>query len=319
MKIVAALGGNALLLRGESPDSDAQERHVRDAARALAPLATKHELVITHGNGPQVGVLALESAADAALSHPYPFDALVAETQGLIGNWLVGAIERASSARAACLLTRTVVDAGDLGFEDPTKFVGPVYTEDEATRLAHERGWQVRQDGASWRRVVASPEPVDILEIPEIDLLLWHGDVVVCAGGGGIPIVRDDDGSWRDVEAVVDKDLTAAVLAHKLQADALLLLTDVANVEVGWGTPKASPIKRATVAELRELGLPAGSMGPKVEAACRFVEGGGRLAAIGRLEDAVALLSGRAGTSVVPSRAAVVVEHTSEAHTASAP
>jgi carbamate kinase len=299
MRVVAALGGNALLHRGETPDADAQERRIRVAAAALTPLASDHELVVTHGNGPQVGVLALESAADPLLTHPYPFDALVAETQGLIGNWLVGAIERSSAARAVCLMTRTVVDGRDRGFDEPRKFVGPVYTREQAEKLAAERGWHVRVDGFGWRRVVASPEPVDVLEVPQIDLLLRHGDVVVCAGGGGVPVVRDATGSWRDVEAVVDKDLTAAVLADRLHADALLLLTDVAHVEIGFGTTAARPIEHATVSELRRLNLPAGSMGPKVEAACRFVEAGGRIASIGRLEDAFALLAGSAGTSVV--------------------
>jgi carbamate kinase len=302
VRVVAALGGNALLLRGEAPDSDLQEHHVHQAAAALAPLVAEHELVITHGNGPQVGVLALESAADPALSHPYPFDALVAETQGLIGNWLVGAIERVSSSRAVCLLTRTVVDERDPGFEHPTKFVGPVYEKKGVEKLAAERGWQVRRDGPNWRRVVASPEPLDILEAPHIDLLLWHGDVVVCAGGGGVPVVRDRAGYWRDAEAVVDKDLTATVLAQKVHADALLLLTDVSHVEIGWGTPSAHAIESTTPSHLRGLDFAAGSMGPKVEAACRFVEAGGGHAAIGRLQDAPALLAGTTGTVVRPDQ-----------------
>jgi carbamate kinase len=302
VKIVAALGGNALLLRGETPDSDAQERHVREAAAALAPLADEHELIITHGNGPQVGVLALESASDPALTHPYPFDALVAETQGLIGNWLVAAIERASSSRAVCLMTRTVVDPGDPGFAAPTKFIGPVYRKEEAAQLAADRGWQFGQDGQNWRRVVASPQPLNILEIPQIDLMLWHGDVVVCAGGGGVPVVWDESGYWSDVEAVVDKDLTASLLAQKIRADALLLLTDVSHVETRWGSPDARPIERTTPAALRELQFAAGSMGPKVDAVCRFVEAGGRHAAIGRLEDAQALLAGTAGTVVRPDQ-----------------
>jgi carbamate kinase len=300
MRIVAALGGNALSPRGETPDSDTQERHVREAAAALTPLVAAHQLVITHGNGPQVGVLALESAADPSLTHPYPLDALVSETQGLIGNWLVGAVELSSSSRAVCLLTRTAVDASDPAFEHPTKFVGPVYSKQEAEKLATQRGWQVSQDGPNWRRVVASPEPVDILEVAQIDLLLWHGDVVVCAGGGGVPVVRDRAGSWRDVAAVVDKDLTAALLAQRIQADALLLLTDVPYVESGWGTPSARPIESTTPSDLRGLDFAAGSMGPKVEAACRFIESGGRHAAIGRLQDAPALLAGTAGTIVLP-------------------
>jgi carbamate kinase len=306
VRIVAALGGNALLVRGENPDSDLQEHHVHEAAAALAPLVAEHELVITHGNGPQVGVLALESASDPALSHPYPFDALVAETQGLIGNWLVGAIERVAASRAVCLLTRTVVDQDDPAFEHPTKFVGPVYGKERAEELASQRGWRVRQDGLDWRRVVASPEPLDVLETPHVDLLLWHGDVVVCAGGGGVPVVRDRSGYWRDAEAVVDKDLTAAVLAHKVHADALLLLTDVSHVEMDWGTPQAHAIERTT---------PSGSMGPKVEAACRFVEAGGGRAAIGRLQDAQALLAGTTGTVVLPDQAKGSRDHRTHART----
>lgn len=298
MRIVAALGGNALLLRGEAPDSDAQERRIRVAAEALTPLVMGNELVITHGNGPQVGVLALESAADAMLTHPYPFDVLVAETQGLIGNWILSAIGRAAPwTRAVCLITRTVVDESDDAFLHPTKFVGPTYSKAQAQRLSSEWGWRVAQDGTNWRRVVASPQPRDVIEVDEIELLLEQGHVVVCAGGGGVPVVRDGDGYWRDVEAVIDKDLTAAVLAAELRADALLLLTDVPYVELGYGTPDARPIHHTTVGALRASTFAAGSMGPKVAAACRFADSGG-IAAIGRLQDAPMLLRGDAGTIV---------------------
>lgn len=302
MRIVVALGGNALLVRGESPDADAQERRIRVAAAALASLGDGNDLVITHGNGPQVGVLALESETDPSLSHPYPFDVLVAETQGLIGNWLVGAVERAiPAARAVCLLTRTIVEEDDVAFSRPTKFVGPIYSRRHAEVLAARHGWQIRQEGASWRRVVASPDPRGIVEIDEIEALLAHGDIVICAGGGGIPVVADPDGAWRDVEAVVDKDLTAAVLAEDLHADALLLLTDVPSVERDHGTAQARPIRHTDVAELRGLAFPSGSMGPKVEGACRFVDASGAVAAIGRLQDAAALMRGTAGTIVVPA------------------
>lgn len=298
MRIVVALGDNALLGRGEAPDSDAQERHVRMAAEALSPLVVGNELVVTHGNGPQVGVLALESAADAVLMHPYPFDVLVAETQGLIGNWILSAIGRAAPwTRAVCLLTRTVVDEGDPAFLRPTKIVGPSFSKVQAQRLSSEWGWRVAPDGTNWRRVVASPEPRDILEVDEIELLLEKGHVVICAGGGGVPVVRDLEGYWRDVEAVVDKDLAAALLAVELKADVLLLLTDVPNVEQGHDTPESRPIRNATVEALRAMSFPSGSMGPKVEAACRFAESGGT-AAIGRLEDAPRLLRGDAGTIV---------------------
>ena len=300
MRIVVALGGNALLERGETPDADVQQHHVRAAAEALAPLLNEHEVVITHGNGPQVGVLALESASDPALSRPYPFDDLVAETQGLIGNWLVGAIEHAApDSEALCLLTRTLVDAADPAFSEPTKFVGPIYSKNEADGLARDRHWEMRQDGTHWRRVVASPEPVAIVELDEIWSLLTSGMTVVCAGGGGIPVIRED-GEFRGVDAVVDKDLTTALLATHLHADVLLLLTDVACVQADYGTPTARPIGRTTVTALRHQDFAAGSMGPKVEAACRFVERSGGTAAIGKLGDANLLLQGKTGTIVSP-------------------
>jgi len=299
MRVVIALGGNALLERGEAPDYDIQERHVVSAVTALAPLAGRHQLFITHGNGPQVGVLALESARDPALSHPYPFDVLGAQTQGMIGYWLVQALHSAVPGQpAGCLISRTVVRADDPAFARPTKFVGPVYDEAQARKLAAERGWDVRQDGHAWRRVVPSPEPVELVELEMIKLLAGSGAIVVCAGGGGVPVVRDDAGALRGVEAVVDKDLTAALLARDLAADALVILTDVAAVEDGYGTPQARPIHRATPQELRARPFPAGSMGPKVEGACRFVEATGGMAAIGRLDDAEALLDGKAGTIV---------------------
>jgi len=300
MRIVVALGGNALLERGETPDADIQQNHVRAAAEALAPLLNDHEVIITHGNGPQAGVLALESASDPTLSRPYPFDTLVAETQGLTGNWLVGGIEHAApDCEALCVLTRTLVDAADPAFSEPTKFVGPIYSEDEAKAFARDRHWSMRQDGPNWRRVVASPEPVGIIELDEIWSLVTSGMTVICAGGGGIPVIREG-GELRGVDAVVDKDLTTALLAIQLHADVLLLLTDVANVQVSYGTPAAHPIGRTTVSALRGLDFAAGSMGPKVEAACRFVERTGGTAAIGKLADAPLLFARRTGTIVLP-------------------
>ena len=302
MKIVVALGGNALLKRGEKPDADIQEHHVRRAARALAPLVTQHSVVITHGNGPQVGVLALESEADAALSRPYTFDSLVAETQGLIGNWLLAAIEHvAPGHEAVCLLTRTLVDATDPGFTVPTKYVGRVYTASEASEVGRLHGWSMRQDGPNWRRVVASPEPSAIVELEEIRALLETGRTVICAGGGGVPVVREENGDLCGVDAVVDKDLTTSLLAVQLQADALLLLTDVANVQRDYGTPGARAIEKTTPDGLRGIDFAAGSMGPKVEGACRFVEATGGMAAIGQLADAVRLLNGETGTIVYPN------------------
>jgi len=301
VKVAVALGGNALLQRGERPDSDIQESHVASAVDALAPMLRSHDVIITHGNGPQVGLLALESASDPALSRPYPFDVLGAQTQGMIGYWLVQALQRAASGRpAVCLICRTLVRADDPAFTHPSKFVGPVYDKATAVRLADDHGWDVREDGQSWRRVVPSPAPAELVELDTIRLLMGHGVTVVCSGGGGIPVVDDGSGGLRGVEAVVDKDLAAAVLARAVGADALLLLTDVDAVIDGYGTPHAQPIRRSTATELRTRSFPAGSMGPKVEAACRFVEATGGIAAIGRLDHASALLDGTAGTTVVP-------------------
>lgn len=302
MRVVAALGGNALLARGEKPDEDIQEHHVQQAADALAPLARAQDLIVTHGNGPQVGMLALESADDHALTHPYSLDTLGAQTQGMIGYWLVRSLRGAVPGKpAGCLVGQTRVDPDDPAFATPTKFVGPVYQQKEALDLAAERGWVVRQDGAAWRRVVPSPEPLELVELPLIQVLLDSGALVVCAGGGGIPVVADAAGALRGVEAVVDKDLTAALLAKAVAADVLLLLTDVDAVIDGFGTPDARPIRHATPAQLRSRSFPAGSMGPKVEAACRFVEATGGMAAIGRLDAAEAMLNGTAGTIVAPS------------------
>ncbi len=301
MKVVAALGGNALLQRGEPPESDIQEAHVVKAVEALAPLAGDHQLVITHGNGPQVGLLALESARDPELCHPYPFDVLGAQTQGMIGYWLVQALQNAlPCSSAACVISRTLVQADDPAFANPTKFVGPVYDAAQATKVAADYGWEIRKDGDRWRRVVPSPEPAELLDLTLIRQLAASGLIVICAGGGGVPVIRDVTGALRGVEAVVDKDLTAALLAQKIEADALLLLTDVAAVQDGYGTPGATQIQQATPAELRARSFPAGSMGPKIEAACRFVERTGKMAAIGQLADAQALLDRKAGTVIVP-------------------
>ena len=301
MRVVVALGGNALLQRGQVPDAAAQVENIRRAMHALAPLTDDHEVVITHGNGPQVGILAMESADDARLSQPYPFDALGAMTQGLIGYWILQAIGNERPYRQfAAVLNQTLVDADDPAFEAPTKFVGEVYDEATARRLADRHGWQVRQDGDHWRRVVASPRPREIIETKLIDHLLDESVIVVCAGGGGVPVVRTSSGDLRGVEAVIDKDLSAALLAHRLKADRLLVLTDVPAVLEGFGTPEARPVRRTSPARLRALDLPTGSMGPKVEAVCRFVELGGKgvAAAIGNLEEAVALVDGSAGTFV---------------------
>jgi carbamate kinase len=299
MRIVAALGGNALLQRGERPDAAIQQAHVARAADALAPLARDHELVLSHGNGPQVGLLAMQSGLDPVLAGPYPLDVLGAQTQGMIGYWLMQAIQNAVPGRpVACLVSRTLIRADDPAFAAPTKFVGAVYPEAQARQLAAERGWQVRQDGIAWRRVVPSPEPLELIDLPAVTLLLASGAIVICTGGGGVPVTRDSAGRLRGAEAVVDKDLTAGLLARAVEADILLLLTDVDGIQAGYGTPGARPLRNITPDELRSLSFPAGSMGPKVEAVCRFVAGTGRMAVIGRLEDAEAMAAGKAGTVV---------------------
>lgn len=302
MKIVVALGGNALLRRGDKPDASTQIANVVAAAGELAKLAAEHELVITHGNGPQVGVLALESANDERLTEPYPFDTLGAETQGMIGYWLLQALGNVLPGRkVAAMVNQTLVDAEDPAFANPTKFVGEVYDEATAKTLAEERGWTVKPDGQYYRRVVGSPQPQGVVETDLIRTLVDSGAVVVCAGGGGVPVIRDNDGKLHGVEAVIDKDLTASVLAQALGADALMILTDVDGVFVDYGTPEARQVPRATPDELRALGLPAGSMGPKVEAVSRFVENTGGTAAIGRLEDAINIVNGKAGTTIANS------------------
>lgn len=301
MRIVIAIGGNALLERGQRPDATVQRANAERAVAALAPLAAEHEIVVTHGNGPQVGMLALESAADPALAAPYPFDVLGAQTQGMIGYWLLQSLQNALPGRqVAAILDQTLVSMADPAFATPTKFVGPIYDEETAHRLAGERSWVVRPDGPNWRRVVPSPRPQRVVETRIIRRLLADGTVVVCAGGGGIPVIRNERGHLQGVEAVVDKDLATSVLAEALEADALLLLTDVNAVMRGFGGPDPQPMSRATPAALRRETFAPGSMRPKVEAVCRFVELTGDMAAIGALADATAILAGKAGTIVTP-------------------
>lgn len=295
-RLVVALGGNALLRRGEPAEAEIQRRNIAAAAGALAALAESHELVLTHGNGPQVGLLALEADAYRPVK-AYPLDVLGAESQGMIGYLLVQALRAETRRSVVAVVTEVAVAADDPAFERPTKPIGPVYEEAEARRLAAENGWTVAPDGASFRRVVPSPEPRSIVELEAIEALVRAGSVVVCAGGGGIPVVRDG-AHLRGVEAVIDKDLTAALLAEQVYADRLLMLTDVPYVERGWRTPAASPIVETTPAELRALDFASGSMGPKVEAACRFVEHTGGEAAIGSLAELAEVAAGRAGTRV---------------------
>jgi carbamate kinase len=298
MLVVIALGGNALLKRGEPLDVGVQRANVKIAAEAIAEVAAEHQVVLTHGNGPQVGLLALQNEAYTA-TESYPLDVLDAETEGMVGYLLEQELgHHLDRSRIATLLTQVVVDRHDPAFANPTKFVGPVYEGRDARFIAHERGWAVAPDGEHWRRVVASPMPRQIVEIDTIRLLVDAGVTVVCTGGGGIPVTPDGNGALTGVEAVIDKDLSAALLATELGADALLLLTDVDAVYEDWGTPSQRPIRATTPAALCSLHAPAGSMGPKIEAICRFVEQGGALGAIGSLDQATEILAGRAGTIV---------------------
>ncbi|HJX49195.1 MAG TPA: carbamate kinase [Gaiellaceae bacterium] len=300
-RIVIALGGNALLRRGEQAKAETQRHNVHDAAAALAGLAGEYELVVTHGNGPQVGLLALEADAYKGVP-PYPLDVLGAESQGMIGYLLTQALQNELPGRAVvAVLTQVAVAAADPAFFRPSKPIGPVYSAREARAIGIEHGWAMAHDGSYVRRVVASPMPTEIVEADSIELLLGSGAVVVCAGGGGIPVVREA-GGVRGVEAVIDKDLTAALLAETLGASRLVLATDVPYVERDWHTPAASRIETATSAELRRSSFAAGSMGPKVEAACRFVERTGGSCGIGALSELAALVRGDAGTQIVSRR-----------------
>jgi len=300
MLIVAALGGNALLRRGEPLTHAVQQENVRTACAALAPLAARHQLVITHGNGPQVGLLALH---EDAVGH-FPLDVLVAETEGMIGYLIEQELrKRLPEQQVATLLTEVLVDMADPAFGRPNKPVGPMYIKTEAERLQAQHGWAIAPDGSGYRRVVPSPEPRDILNLDAIKLLLDHGTLVICGGGGGIPVAANQDGELSGIEAVIDKDRLAGLLAERLDADLLLILTDVDAVVRDWGTPLAAPIGETTPAEVRQLEFAAGSMGPKIDAACRFVERTAGIAAIGTLADAEALVTGERGTQIKPRRA----------------
>lgn len=298
MKVVIALGGNALLRRGEPLDAEVQRQNIMRAAGAVAAIARTHSVVVTHGNGPQVGMLAMQSEAWAG-AKPYPLDVLGAETEGMIGYLVEQELRNLLPGKhVVTVLTQVEVNRNDPAFRHPAKPIGPAMEQKEAERLADERGWTVAQDGLKWRRTVPSPEPLRILELPAIKLLSDAGVLVVCAGGGGIPVTASPKSGLRGVEAVIDKDLSAALLAHQLKADALLLLTDVESVYENWGMKGALPIGETTPAELRRLNFAAGTMKPKVEAVCRFIESGGSFAAIGRLEDAGQILLGQRGTLV---------------------
>src|SRR5512139_1355902 len=302
MRIVVGLGGNALLKIGDPMTHDVQRANIKVAAQSLAPVAEKHQLVLAHGNGPQVGLLALQASAYKEVA-PYPLDVLGAQTQGMIGYMIEQELGNLLPYEVpfATLLTMIEVDENDPAFQNPTKFVGPVYSKEEADQLKEEKGWVFKQDGAKWRRVVPSPLPKRIFEIRPVKWLLEHGTMVICAGGGGIPTMYEA-GKQRiltGIEAVIDKDLASELLARELEADLLVIATDVDGVYLDWGKPEQRMLGRVTPDELRSYNFPAGSMGPKVQAATRFVEETGKRAAIGSLEDIEQIVAGTAGTNVV--------------------
>jgi len=297
VRIVVAIGGNALLRRGERPDAAPQRRHVAAAAAALAGIAREHQVVVVHGNGPQVGLLALESGSDPNLSEPYPLADLVAESQGLIGLWLQQALVAEAAGEVVTLVSQTVVDPEDAAFQVPTKFIGQLYDELSARRIAARYGWTVQADSSGWRRVVASPLPDDIVELPVAERLLDAGVTVVLAGGGGVPVV-DRGGRYESIDAVVDKDRAAALAAERLGADLLLVLTDVEGVIRDFGGPAEKVLREVSVAELSSMWFPAGSMGPKVEAVSAFTRRTGRRSAIGSLDEINGVLAGTSGTQV---------------------
>ena len=302
MRIVIALGGNALLRRSDPITTEVQRRNVAVAAAAIAPLTAEHSIVVVHGNGPQVGLLSLQAEAYQG-AEPYPLDVLDAGTQGMIGYLIQQELRSLLPARTqvVTVLTMVLVDPHDPAFAHPAKFVGPGYEKEAAGKLAADKGWTFREDGSAWRRVVPSPEPRRILEIEPITWLLDRGAVVICAGGGGIPTVYPSvtNGDLAGVEAVIDKDLAGELLAEDVGAGLFLMATDVDGVYVGWGTPKARRLGQVTPEELAGYEFAAGSMGPKVEAAARFAARTGRRAAIGSLDDIAGIVAGDRGTSVV--------------------
>jgi len=301
MRIVVALGGNALLQRGQPMTAAIQRENIRVAAQALAPLAKEHELVVSHGNGPQVGLLALQAAAYDEVE-PYPLDVLGAQTEGMIGYMIEQELGNLLPPEQpfATILTMVEVDAKDPAFDKPTKPIGPIYNQETAEKLARDKGWTVAPDGEYWRRVVPSPKPKRIFEIRPIKWLLEKGTIVICTGGGGIPTMFMEDRNLAGAEVVIDKDRASSLLALELKADLLIMATDIDGVYVDWGRLTARRIARTTPAELCSYGFASGSMGPKVEAACNFVQESGLRAGIGALGDLAQIVAGEAGTIIVP-------------------
>ncbi len=297
--LVVALGGNALLRRGEPLEAEIQRRNVAIAAETLAALSHEWRIILVHGNGPQVGLLALQNSVDTQ-AKPWPLDILGAESQGMIGYMLLQALKNKLPGREiSALLTQVEVDPNDDAFLKPSKFIGPVYTAAQAEALQAERSWAMKADGHYLRRVVPSPRPLHIIERDAIYALAARGHLVICNGGGGIPVTRDGNG-FRGIEAVIDKDLSAALLACQINADALLILTDADAVYLDWGTPRQTPLRHSTPQMLSSLHFAAGSMGPKIQAVCEFVKTTGGTAGIGAMEQGVAIMHGDTGTLITP-------------------
>jgi carbamate kinase len=303
MRVVVALGGNALLKRGEPMTATVQRGNVKVAAQALAPVALAHQLVLSHGNGPQVGLLALQAAAYEEVE-PYPLDVLGAQTEGMIGYMIEQELGNLlpPDVPFATILTMVEVDPADPAFQNPTKFVGPIYTEEQAGQLRAAKGWVFKPDGSSWRRVVPSPLPRRIFELRPIKWLLEKQTVVICGGGGGIPTMfaPEDANRLVGVEAVIDKDLVSELLARELAADLFVTATDVDGVYLNWGQPDQRKVDQIRASELAAYGFAAGSMGPKVQAAVQFVQATGKRAAIGALQEIEQIVAGTAGTNIIP-------------------
>lgn len=295
--VVVALGGNALLRRGEPLEAEVQRQNIEIAVKTISEIAQEYNVVLVHGNGPQVGLLALQGLEYKKVA-PYPLDVLGSETQGMIGYMLMQEFKnQMPNVNATCMLTQMTVDPNDPAFADPTKPIGPIYEEAEARELAEKYHWTIKPDGQHFRRVVPSPQPTGIIEHEAITKLIDEGHLVICTGGGGIP-VKKENGKLVGVEAVIDKDMSAAFLAKQLNADALLILTDADAVYLDWGKPTQHALRSTNPTELALYQFDAGSMGPKIEASCEFVKQGGKVVGIGSLEDGLRILQGTAGTNI---------------------
>lgn len=295
--IVVAVGGNALLQRGEVMSCENQKKSIAQTAGSLAELSKDYRLVVVHGNGPQVGLLSLQNNAYKDCP-PYPFDVLGAETQGMIGYLIQQGLNAAIKDRfTTTILTRIVIDENDPAIADPTKFIGPIYTEEQAKQLAEANQWIVKPDGVHWRRVVSSPSPKEVLEIKAIKDLLEKEHLIICGGGGGAPVV-EKDGAYVGFEAVIDKDMTAALIAEEIGAQHLLILTDGSHVCLDWGTPKEEKLENVSVEQMKKYTFPAGSMGPKVDACRQFVEKTKQHGHIGDLSSALEIIKGKTGTHI---------------------